>query len=348
MSQPFTRRARVAYYLAWLPMAALVSVVLNLQGMAWWEAAILGAALCVPFALVCGSSYFMARAMPLRRTRLVQVLLSLGAAATAASGAWAGLAFVLAQVIGGSTGERLSGQVGVLFGIGVAFFVLSLAFHYLILALEETRRAERRTDEARVLTREAELRALRAQVDPHFLFNSLNSVAALTAIDPARAREMCQLLSDFFRTTLRLGDRTSVGLGDEIALARKYLDIEQVRFEDRMSVGQQVDETCLGVDLPALLLQPLVENAVKHGVAGFEAGGRIDLEVRRDGEQVLVTVENGCDEDRPRPPGGGRGLAIVEDRLRSFYGGAARMVVGRTGDRFRVRLELPGGATDRA
>lgn len=346
MSQSFTRRARVAYYLAWLPMIALLAVLLGLRGMSWWTAGILGVALGAPYALVCGSTYYMARALPLRRARLPQVLVNLLGASLAASAVWTGVGYLVGRLLGGNTGDLLSAQAGLLFGAGLAFFALSLTFHYLILALEAIRRAERDADRARVLTREAELRALRAQIAPHFLFNSLNSIAALTAVDPPRAREMCQLLSEFFRATARLGDRRRHPLGEELALARRYLEIERVRFEDRLSLEEQVDEGCLRLELPPLLLQPLVENAVKHGVAGLPEGGSIALAAREEGRRVIVTVANSFDAEAGAGRPSGRGLAIVEQRLRSFYGGAARMVVGSSEDRFRVELRLPVGGED--
>jgi hypothetical protein len=344
MSRPFTSRARTAYYLAWLPMLALLAVLLGLGGIRWWAAAILALALGAPYALVCGSSYYMARALPLKRARLLQVLANLLGASLVASVAWAGVGYLVGRLLGGPTGDRLAAQADVLFGVGLAFFALSLAFHYLILALEAIRSAERDVDRARVLTREAELRALRAQIDPHFLFNSLNSIAALTALDPGRAREMCQLLADFFRSTLRLGDLARHPLGAELELARRYLEIELVRFADRLTVDEDVEPECLDVPLPPLLLQPLVENAIVHGAAELAADARIGILVRRDDGRVLVRVENDCDPDEPA--GSGRGLAIVEQRLRAFYGGAARMVVGRERGRFRVELLLPatGGA----
>ncbi|MBW2276338.1 MAG: histidine kinase [Deltaproteobacteria bacterium] len=343
MTKSFTNRARIAYYLAWLPMIALLTALLGLGGIDWWSAAILGLALGAPFALVCGSSYYMARALPLRRARWAQVLLNLLGASLVASALWSGVGYLVGKALGGPTGELLTEQVTLLFGVGLGFFAISLAFHYLILALEAIRSAERNADHARVLTREAELRALRAQIDPHFLFNSLNSIAALTTVEPARARRMCQLLSEFFRSTLTLGDRSRHPLGEELALARRYLDIELVRFEDRLTVNEDVDRDCLDVELPPLLMQPLVENAVKHGAAGMASAARIEIRVRGEGGRVLVSVINDRDQEAASTRRSGRGLAIVEERLRAFYGGAAGMMVRKDEASFEVELRLPAG-----
>jgi len=349
MSRSFTSRARIAYYLAWLPMIALLAVLLGLSGIDWLSAGILGLGLGAPYALVCGSSYYMVRALPLRRARWAQVLTNLLGASLVASAIWSGVGYLVGQLLGGRTGELLSDQVALLFGVGVGFFAISLAFHYLIIALQAIHSAERNADQARVLTREAELRALRAQIDPHFLFNSLNSIAALTAVEPARAREMCQLLSEFFRSTLRLGDRSRHPLGEELVLARRYLDIELMRFEDRLTVDEQVERECLDVELPPLLMQPLVENAVKHGVAGMTDEARIGIRIRGEGRDVLVSVVNDRAPEAESAGRSGKGLAIVEERLRAFYGGAAGMVVRKDEDSFSVELRLPaeGGALGR-
>jgi sensor histidine kinase YesM len=336
----FTRRARIAYYVAWVPMAALVAVVLHLRGMPWTLALAIGLPLCVPFALVCGSSYYMARAMPLRGSRLAQVLTSLLASSVLVGGLWAVLALAVANALPGS---HLMDQLGILFGMGVGYFVLSLIFHYLILAMEETRRIEDLEKEARVLAREAELRALKFQINPHFLFNSLNAIAALTSTSPEQARRMCQLLSSFLRDSLRLSDRRSIPLREELSLVRTYLDIELVRFADRLGIDEHVDESCLGEPIPPLLLQPLVENAVKHGISALEDGGTIDLSVARD-PGLTIRIENPLDPGSPARPGTGRGLAIVEERLTAFYGKHARMVVDRRPGSFLVRLEIPGDA----
>jgi LytS/YehU family sensor histidine kinase len=287
----------------------------------------------------------MARAMPLRRTHLTQMLGSLIAAAVMASGMWTAVAWAVSRLIPDPAAARLAAQLQVLFGMGVAYFILSLTFHYLVLAVEETRRAERTADEAQILTREAKLTALRAQINPHFLFNSLNSIAALTLTDGEQARHMCQLLSTFLRSSLAMGDRATVTMKEELALIRNYLEIEQVRFQDRMAVEEHIDDKALSTPVPALLLQPLVENAVKHGIGNLETGGVIKLAITGRPDGVTVTLENPIDPGAAPKPGTSKGLSIVRDRLQTFYGDEAKMVVQKDPDRYRVRIRIPNGAT---
>ena len=117
-----------------------------------------------------------------------------------------------------------------MFGFGLFVYLLSLAVSYIVSAAEHTRQAERRALQGQVLSREAELRSLRAQIDPHFLFNSLHSISALTAADPAGARRMCLLLAEFLRESLALGAEDRIPLARELKLAEKYLEVERVRY----------------------------------------------------------------------------------------------------------------------
>jgi LytS/YehU family sensor histidine kinase len=202
---------------------------------------------------------------------------------------------------------------------------------------------ERRAAHARLLAREAELRALKAQVNPHFLFNALNSISALTSCDSGRAREMCIRLSEFLRITLSLGDKASIAFGEELALARMYLEIEQVRFGDRLRVLQQVDGNCASFPIPPLVLQPLVENAVKHGISQDPGRGEVRVSSRvAEGDLVLVVWNTSTRGPEPLPTHvGGIGLANLRDRLEVLYGRRARLTRRREPGSFEVEVRIP-------
>jgi LytS/YehU family sensor histidine kinase len=184
---------------------------------------------------------------------------------------------------------------------------------------------------------------LRTQIDPHFLFNSLNSISALTSIDPAGARGMTLQLSDFLRRSLGMDAQRKVALIEEIALVRAFLAIEQVRFGPRLrfedAIGQGAGE-CL---LPPMLLQPLVENAVKHGIGNRLDGGTVRIAAERAGSLLRIRVENDADEDDALQPaaGCGIGLANVRQRLLATYAHEASVHWARFGARFRVDIALP-------
>jgi LytS/YehU family sensor histidine kinase len=230
---------------------------------------------------------------------------------------------------------------GALFIAGVPLYLISVAVHYLLLTFEASREAERRALESQVATREAELRALRAQLNPHFLFNSLNSINALVGSDPEAARRMCESLGDFLRRTLALGARDAVSLGEELALVDRYLAIERVRFGERLRVECRLEpavERCL---VPPLLLQPLVENAIKHGIAERIEGGTVRIAAARHDGVLTIEVENDVDSDAPPRRGEGVGLANVRRRLDAIDARNARLDVRRIADQFRVTLTLP-------
>jgi LytS/YehU family sensor histidine kinase len=231
--------------------------------------------------------------------------------------------------------------IGIVFLAGLPLYAVSLVVHYLILAFEASREAERRAFESQVTARDAELRALRAQLNPHFLFNSLNSINALVGSQPEAARRMCENLGDFMRRTLALGAREAVTLDEELALIDRYLDIERVRFGERCRVTRDIAPETRACRVPPLLLQPLVENAIKHGIAARIDGGNVHLGARTDGGTLLLMVENDIDVDAPARPGEGVGLENVRRRLRALAGREARLDAQQDAGRFRVTLALP-------
>jgi LytS/YehU family sensor histidine kinase len=152
---------------------------------------------------------------------------------------------------------------------------------------------------------------------------------------------MCIRLADFLRSSLGLGSRESIPLREELALARSYLEVEQVRFGERLRVVEEVAAACQECPIPPLLLQPLVENAVKHGVAGMLEGGAIRLAVEQSDGAVSITVENGFDPEMPLPRKLGIGLSHVRRRLEVRYGEQASFDAGVYGRVYRVVLRFP-------
>ncbi len=203
---------------------------------------------------------------------------------------------------------------------------------------------ERRETELRVLAREAELRALKAQFRPHFFFNVLNSLYALIEIDPPRAQEMLDRISRLMRQTLDVADDAWVPLEWEMDSIRAYLEIERIRLGDRLEVQVDVDETLRTLPVPPLLLQPLVENAVKHGIAPHGGSGRVAVSARPGNGGLLLSVrDSGPGPDHDPGPDDGRGLSMTRERLEHLYGGAFRMGFRRLEPSgYEVSIDLPG------
>jgi two-component system, LytTR family, sensor histidine kinase AlgZ len=337
----------VAYIAIWLPLGILLAALLALQGVfAWTEAILVAVPLAVAYGFLCLSAWYVTGGAPVDRAGALRVAVSAVASSFMSSAVWLLIARAWLGVIA-SFGRwpdvasvfRLAAPT--LFGFGFLLYLLAMAASYLAAAFNVSRDAERRGLELQVLAREAELRALRAQIDPHFLYNSLNSISALTGRDPAGARRMCLLLGEFLRKTLNLSALQRLPLAEELALVDRFLDIEQVRFGSRLQVARAVDERALRCLVPPLILQPLIENAVAHGIAGLLAGGVISLSVERRGERLSIAIENPCDPDPSARPSPGVGLENVRRRLETTFGRAARLETRSEPTRFRVDIDLP-------
>lgn len=341
------RGNRLALYLGlWLLVGVSLAALLGRAGaLAWGESLAVAIPMALAYAFVCLSAWYVSRSMPLATTGAVRVVATAMTAAVVSSGIWLVVARGWVEVFVRGAGRFDVGRAfpavrALLFGFGVLIYLLSLAVSYLIAAFEASQEVERRTLELQVLAREAELRSLRAQIDPHFLFNSLNSISALTAVDPASARRMCVLLAEFLRESLAVGADERITVARELRLVERFLAVERVRFGDRLQVEISTGDAgeCL---VPPLVLQPIVENAVTHGVAHVIEGGTVRVSASRSGEILSLVVENPCDPDRPKGTGVGVGLANVRARLRALHGLDAQLVAAENGGVWRVEVALP-------
>ena len=345
------RKGRLLPYLAAsLPLGALLTVLLARPGAySLAQAAAVAFPLAVVYAFLGLSAWYPCRSLPLTRAKAPVLLASHGGAAIVTSAAWvllgAGISRLLDQVPGFSgMKDGYAAHVPPLLAIGVLLYLLSVALHYVLLAFEAAREAERRGAQLRLLAREAELKALKSQVQPHFLFNCLNSISALAGSDPPRAREMCLGLATFLRQSLAVGQRESIPVGEELSLARSYLDVERIRFGKRLAVEESVEPSGEDCMVPPLLLQPLVENAVVHGIATLAEGGAVRLEASRTGNHLRIVIENPFDPDAPARRGSGLGLKLVRDRLTTLYGPEAMFAARRLEGRHLAVISIPARA----
>ncbi|MCC2955210.1 histidine kinase [Massilia sp. IC2-477] len=346
----WARRSVALYLLAWLMLGVLLAGLIVATSAASTAASLLFALpLALFYACACGfSAYYLCRAYPLAQRRLRAVLtvflfsgLSAALLWCAAGSAWA----ALCRLLLGQEGAVIFNRpfAAVMLGIGVLLYWMTAVAHYLALEFERARRAETRELESRLLAQDAELRMLRTQIDPHFLFNSLNSISALTAIDAGRARDMTLQLAGFFRQTLGLEAHRKVSLGEELALVECFLAIEQVRFGPRLAFAREVGEDARECLLPPMILQPLVENAVKHGIGQLLDGGMIRIDAERTGSLLRIRVGNDADPDGAGAQGEGRGIGLVNvrQRLAAAYGREASVHWARENNTFWVQLVLP-------
>jgi|SoiMethySBSTD1v2_1073268.scaffolds.fasta_scaffold18071_5 two-component system, LytTR family, sensor kinase len=210
---------------------------------------------------------------------------------------------------------------------------------------DRAREREQRELHLQVLARDAELTAIKAQLRPHFLFNALNSILALMEHDPAEARQMLLRLSSLLHSVFDRLDEPLVPLDRELEIVRDYLDIERIRFGDRMSFSIDADAAAKTVPVPPFLLQPIVENAVKHGIEPFARQGSVRVRGQLEGQRLRLSVADsgpGINGAAMVRPSHGRGMALTVRRLQTVYGSdRATLSTARDADGFVVTLDLP-------
>lgn len=227
--------------------------------------------------------------------------------------------------------------------MGSWLYLVVAGISYAIRAQRRARAEEASAAEARVLAQQAQLAALRAQINPHFLFNALHSVGALVTSDPARADKALEGLGDLLRYVLGADDE--VPFSHEWRFTKDYLAFEQLRLGDRLRIDAAIDDAAHGILVPPLILQPLVENAVRHGLADRPDGGRITLGARVVGTRLLLSVADDGDGDGGGS-GNGIGLGSVRRRLAALYGDRASLDVARTDAGYAVTIALPRARRD--
>lgn len=187
---------------------------------------------------------------------------------------------------------------------------------------------------------EARVQALQARIRPHFLFNSLNTIASLVVDDPESAEAATLDLADIFRGSMRRADKV-ISLSDELLLARQYLDMEKRRLGDRLDIDWQVDDLPPGAAVFPLVLQPLLENAVGHGVQNLQQGGKIAVYGRMAGDQIVITIGNPLAPEGTDTSGHGMAIRNIRERLSLAYGSSASLITNQDSQQFFAVLSLP-------
>lgn len=226
----------------------------------------------------------------------------------------------------------------------IAFLILGIVTMISIIWLnwQEQQRSDQRKADAEKLAKEAELFKLRQQLQPHFLFNSLNSINALIGLRPEEARKMVQQLSDFLRGTIKKEETQWVSLHEEMQYLQLYLDIEKVRFGNRLATSVETDEASLQMKLPALLLQPIVENAIKFGLYDTTGDTVISLQTSKQDNELVVKVSNPYDPETSSPKQGtGFGLKSVQRRLYLLFARNDLLVTEAKDNIFTTLVKIP-------
>jgi LytS/YehU family sensor histidine kinase len=332
-------RAWFLYALAWVPIAVLYAAALSQEVSP--GRAVQGAIVSVTVAAILGVGVWRVSGMvPWRIDRVGRFLALHLLLAVAFVGLWIAAIYARLAIQGG---WDLARHVAIEEGgwtVVVGFWIYGL-----LVGGSHAIRAERRAARAQAERARAELGALRARLQPHFLFNTLHTIRALVRRRPEQAADAIERLGELLRYVVDLDGRDTelVPFREELAFARAYLELERIRLGERMAVEESIDPEALDVPIPALTLQPLLENAIRHGIAPRSRGGTIRLAVQRAGAAIEIVVEDdGVGAAWPPENGAGVGLASVRRRIASRYDGAGRFeVTTGPGAGFRVAVRLP-------
>ncbi len=224
---------------------------------------------------------------------------------------------------------------------GIFFYLLFILFYYVILYYEDLQDKMKIESELQNLVNKAELSALKSQINPHFLFNSLNSISSLTITNPEKAQEMVIKLSDFLRYSLNHDETEKTSLKEEFDNLHRYLDIEKVRFGHRLNFKSNIDEQCIDQEIPNMILQPLIENAIKHGVYHSTEEVLIEMTCKIENGFLIIELINDYDPEAVKKKGQGIGLTNIRKRLQLIYKRQDLLIT--QGDKmiYRVTLKIP-------
>ena len=229
---------------------------------------------------------------------------------------------------------------------GLFYYAVLVSFYYTSIYSQKNREKQLREAELQHQIRKAQLSALKFQINPHFLFNCLNSIASLTLINPEKAHEMVISLSEFMRYSLRKQKDEMVTLEDELKNIGLYLQIEKIRFGENLDYRFDIANECNSHLIPNLILQPILENAIKYGVYEASRPVAIILKARKLPDGIEIIVINDLDQDSVPLKGEGVGLANINDRLRLLYGSSSLLHIEHGEEQFKVTLVIPDHKID--
>ncbi len=227
------------------------------------------------------------------------------------------------------------------FIFGIFFYLFIVALVNVIVYYNNFREKELRESELNAQLKEAELKTLKYQLNPHFIFNSLNSISSLTLIAPDKAREMTIKLSDYMRNTLSRNDKKFVTLSDELKNIKTYLDIEMVRFENHFVFNENFQMECGNINVPNMILQPIFENIIKHAVYESTEQIEINLNCVVNEKYMIITVTNNYDPNAIPRKGKGIGLSNSNSRLKLLYNTDNLLTYSKNDSVFTVELKIP-------
>lgn len=296
------------------------------------------------FALIGLSLWFPVKFISFEHNSPIRVLINHTVGALTVSAIWVGLAYFFVSysiTLTHAESNFLYSSLFIRYIIGVLYYIIIVAVDYIIIYYNNFKDKLLKEAELKRLVKEAELKSLKYQINPHFIFNSLNSISSLTITDPSKAQEMTIKLSSFIRSTLSKTDTQMTILSEELKNVKLYLEIEKIRFEGKFHYLENVDKTCYDLLVPNMLLQPVFENAIKHGV--YESLDIVDIitNCTKEEDYMKIVVQNNYDKDSVPRKGEGIGLKNIKNRLELMYKQSNLLTINKTDSLFTVTIYIP-------
>ena len=330
----------------WLALSAIASHLLYLlQEIEPHVAAALYSPLLFLFFFFGLSNYYICLELPIRRTPFLRLIATqlIANATTVLLWLVCGSVYVwfLNRIYPDHWEKLYRSSIMSLSSIGALLYCFWILAHYLFLMARQHEAIEREALEKKLLINETELQAIKATIHPHFLYNSLNTVANLALTEPGKIHNLCLQISEFLRYSVSYSRKASATVADELVHIQNYLGIERERFGTRLHTVFDVDEQAREEPMPPLLLFPLIENSIKHGIDTLLEGGTITVRIRCGAEHLDIQIENPFDELGKKQGGSSIGLESVGKRIQAQYGKEGRVTCTRQDGMFRVMLSLP-------
>ena len=339
----FTNTKLAIYYVVfWIFIAAVYVLILTLNNGSDVGAAVLKVfTFLISFALFGAPIWYVIKFSTLENNSILRIITAHSIAATIIVFIWLYFGMVVIKLILPDAIDMIQEAMVYRIAGGYMMYVVYVVFFYAVNYYQGFKEKLRNEGKLKALVKEAELHALKSQINPHFLFNSLNSISSLTMTDSSKAQEMVINLSQLMRYSLKHDQKEVVTLEQELNNNKIYLNIEKVRFGEKLNPLFDVDEKCLQASIPNMILQPLYENAIKYGV--YEATEPVNvITICKCNDEILeVTIKNMYDPDVLKKKGEGIGLRNIRDRLEIIYGNPLLLKMQDNKKEFTVTLTIP-------
>jgi two-component system LytT family sensor kinase len=341
-----SKRAGIIFFAIWWTISALAqfSILYFFYNLTLEIAAADSIVFNLSFALLSIGIWYWVRYTDFEKQKIFTITLNHLAAASLSILVWITFSnFCLRSIFQQETSYQgfLNNSIPWRVALGSFYYILSGLLYYLIIYIQNFREHTTRELEMKNLIRDAELNWLKHQINPHFLFNSLNSISSLTMSNPEKAQDMVIRLSDLLRYSLKQSSQSLVSISDEISNCIKYLDIEKVRFGNRLNYNISAPEKEMNFQVPAMILQPLFENAIKHGIASSSTPGDVNATFEPQENYLKIAISNTMPQESSNAKGMGVGLVNITRRLSLLYGQIDLVKTNIIDNHYIVEVTIP-------